>query len=47
MIPYRAPLGDLNRRFNIGWFLGAIQKYRRLGIGLSSPPSSRLRWRAA
>jgi subfamily B ATP-binding cassette protein HlyB/CyaB len=26
----RAPLGDLNRRFNIGWFLGAIQKYRRL-----------------
>jgi subfamily B ATP-binding cassette protein HlyB/CyaB len=26
----RAPFGDLNRRFNIGWFLGAIQKYRRL-----------------
>jgi subfamily B ATP-binding cassette protein HlyB/CyaB len=26
----RAALGDLSRRFDIGWFLGAIAKYRRL-----------------
>jgi subfamily B ATP-binding cassette protein HlyB/CyaB len=26
----RASLSDLSRRFNIGWFLGAIHKYRRL-----------------
>ena len=25
----RAPLGDPHRRFGIGWFVGAIQKYRR------------------
>jgi len=26
----RAALGDLGRRFNISWFLGAIRKYRSL-----------------
>ena len=26
----RAALGDLARRFDITWFLGAINKYRRL-----------------
>jgi len=26
----RASLSDLSRQFNIGWFLGAIHKYRRL-----------------
>jgi len=26
----RAPLGDLDRRFNLSWFLGAIKKYRSL-----------------
>jgi subfamily B ATP-binding cassette protein HlyB/CyaB len=26
----RAALGDLDRRFNISWFLGAIRKYRGL-----------------
>jgi subfamily B ATP-binding cassette protein HlyB/CyaB len=26
----RSPLAELNRRFNITWFLGAVHKYRRL-----------------
>ena len=30
LIARRASLGDLTRRFDITWFLGAIRKYRRL-----------------
>jgi ATP-binding cassette, subfamily B, bacterial HlyB/CyaB len=30
LLAKRAPLADLARRFDIGWFLGAMQKYRRL-----------------
>src|SRR4029077_5743075 len=30
LIARRASLSDLSRRFDITWFLGAIQKYRRL-----------------
>jgi subfamily B ATP-binding cassette protein HlyB/CyaB len=29
LLSRRAPLNDPHRRFNIGWFLGAVQKYRR------------------
>src|SRR5260370_10116763 len=30
LMPRRAALTDLSRRFDIGWFLGAVRKYRGL-----------------
>ena len=30
LLTRRAPLSDLTRQFNIGWFMGALHKYRQL-----------------